>query len=183
MNDNIFIGRTEIEREGRTYEVREPQNLEGGKVLGVEVTYQNMLRFMPSPLDGLGLYFNWTFADSTATLPGREDLSDRLPGQAESVGNFALAYEKYGFTGRLSLNYHDDYLYEVGEGPIEDVYIDKHFQIDLSLSQRIASQWRLFAEIINLNNEPWRLYIGTPDRPVQEEYYSWWGTFGVKWDF
>jgi TonB-dependent receptor len=183
MNDNIFITRTEIEREGRTFEVTEPQNLEGGKLLGVEIAYQNMIRFMPSPLDGLGVYFNWTLADSTATLPGREDLSDRLPGQAESVGNFALSYEKYGFTGRLSFNYHDDYLYEVGDDPIEDVYIDKHFQIDLSLSQRIASQWRLFAEIINLNNEPWRLYIGTPDRPVQEEYYSWWGTFGIKWDF
>jgi TonB-dependent receptor len=184
MDDNVFITRSEIEREGRTFEITEPQNLQGGHVVGVEVAYQQPLLFLPSPMDGLGLYFNWTFADSGGKLFGREDLKNRLPGQAESLGNFALSYEKYGFSGRVSLNYHADYLSEVDlDGPEGDAFIDKHFQVDLYLSQRISRQWRVFAEFINLNNEPWRLYIGTPDRPLQEEYYSWWATFGVKWDF
>jgi TonB-dependent receptor len=183
LNNYIYTARTEIEREGRTFEVTEPQNFEGGRLFGVEVAYVNPLRFLPSPLDGLGVFFNWTFSQSRSELPERADLNDRLPGQADSLGNFAVAYEKYGFSGRVSFNYHEDYLFEVGESPVEDVFIDKHFQIDISASQKIARQWRLFAEFINVNNEPWRLYIGTPDRPIQEEYYSWWGTFGVKWDF
>ncbi|MBN2241619.1 MAG: TonB-dependent receptor [Acidobacteria bacterium] len=183
-SDNIFVTRTEIEREEGTYEVTEPRNLRGGHILGGEFAYQNTFRFLPSPMDGLGVYFNWTVADSGGDLFGREDLDNRLPGQAESLGNFAVSYEKYGFSGRLSMNYHSSYLSEVDlDGPEGDVYIDRHFQIDLSLSQKIVQNWRVFAEFINLNNEPWRLYIGERDRPVQEEYYSWWGTFGVKCDF
>jgi TonB-dependent receptor len=183
MNNNIFLKRTEIERDGRTYELTQPDNLESGRIYGVEVAYQNPLRFLPSPLDGFGVYFNWTFANSSAKLFEREDLENRLPGQAESLGNFAVSYEKYGFSGRLSFNYHSDYLDQVDlGGPEGDEFIDKHFQMDLYLSQRIARNWRLYAEFINLNNEPWRVYIGERNRPIQEEYYSWWATFGLKWD-
>jgi TonB-dependent receptor len=183
-SDNIFVTRDEIDREGETFEVTEPQNLKGGHILGVEIAYQNTFRFLPSPMDGLGVYFNWTITDSGGALPGREDLGNRLPGQAGSLGNFAVSYEKYGFSGRLSMNYNSSYLDEVDMGgPEGDVYIDKHFQIDLSVSQKIVRNWRVFAEFINLNDEPWRLYMGERDRPTQEEYYSWWGTFGVKCDF
>ncbi|MEM9555107.1 MAG: carboxypeptidase-like regulatory domain-containing protein [Acidobacteriota bacterium] len=40
----------------------------------------------------------------------------------------------------------------------------------------------VFVELINLNDEPFRVYEGSPDRPVQEEIYSWWGTIGLQWD-
>jgi hypothetical protein len=39
----------------------------------------------------------------------------------------------------------------------------------------------LTLELVNLTNEPFRRYLGTSNRPVQEEYYSWWGMLGLKW--
>jgi hypothetical protein len=117
---------------------------------------------------------------SDANLPGRQG---RLPGQADNVYNLAISYEKYGFSGRLSWNYHDNYLAEIADDPIEDVFVDKHLQMDLLLSQRITRNVSIFAEFINLNNEPLRVYEGTEDRPIQEEYYSWWGTFGIRLNF
>jgi hypothetical protein len=32
-------------------------------------------------------------------------------------------------------------------------------------------------------DEPLRFYIGSSDRPVQEEYYSWWGILGIRYAF
>jgi TonB-dependent receptor len=183
LTDMIFIATREEDVGGDEYDVTQAQNLPNAEVLGFEAAYQNSLRFLPSPLDGLGLYANVTFTSSDAVLPGRESEDNRLPGQAGTVGNLAIAYEKYGFSGRIAFNYHDAYLYEVADDAASDVYIDEHFQIDFSASQRLGGGFRLFAEIVNLNDEPWRLYEGTPDRPIQEEYYSWWGTFGIKWDF
>jgi len=37
-------------------------------------------------------------------------------------------------------------------------------------------------ELINLTDEPYRVFEGTEDRPRQEEYYGWWGTLGVRFD-
>jgi outer membrane receptor protein involved in Fe transport len=71
----------------------------------------------------------------------------------------------------------------VGETEAGDIYYDNHAQLDLAASQRIANGLRLFAEVNNLTNEPLRYYEGVADRPIQEEYYRWWGTFGIKWDF
>ena len=106
-----------------------------------------------------------------------------LPGQAKNVGNLALFYERFGFSGRASWHYRDRYLSEVASNPSEDIYIDNHFQFDLSLSQRITKNFRVFAEFINLNNRPFRSYEGVETRPRQMEYYKWWSTFGVKFDW
>ena len=71
----------------------------------------------------------------------------------------------------------------MGESAEEDVYYDDHSQLDLTASMRITRGMRVYLELVNLTNEPLRYYEGSPDRPIQEEYYRWWGTFGVKWTF
>ena len=37
-------------------------------------------------------------------------------------------------------------------------------------------------ELVNLTDEPYRVYEGVSDRTRQEELYGWWGTFGFRWD-
>jgi TonB-dependent receptor len=180
MKDHIFITVTEEEREGEEYEVTSPQNLETAELFGFESAFQNQFHFLPGVLSGIGVYANYTYVWSDANLPGRQG---RLPGQAKNIYNIALFYEKYGFSGRLSWNFHDDYLAEVADDPLEDVFIDRHLQMDLLVSQRITRNVSVFAEFINLSNEPLRAYEGQKDRPIQEEYYSWWGTFGMKFNF
>ena len=57
------------------------------RLWGLELAFQNQLRFLPAPLDGLGVYANYTWTDSSATLPGREGEDATLPGQSAHVGN------------------------------------------------------------------------------------------------
>jgi TonB-dependent receptor len=183
LNEYIYFFTGLEDIGGDLYRIREPRNGEAATLTGFEVALQNRLSFLPSPLDGLGFCGNYTFTDSEAQFPGRTGKKASLPGQPRHVGNVALSYEKGGFSGRIALNLHGKYISEVGDTAAGDIYYDDHAQLDFAASQRITSGLRLFVELNNLTNEPLRYYEGVPDRPIQEEYYRWWGTFGVKWDF
>lgn len=181
LTDNIFLSRFDEDRNGDIFEVTQPVNGESASLWGLELAFSNQLRFLPKPFNGLGLYTNYTFTDSTARIQGRNE--GPLPGQARHSGNFAVFYEKFGFSGRLSLNYHGRYTEEVGEDLSRDLFFDSHSQWDLSLSQRINKWLRVYVDVLNLTNEPLRRFEGFRNRPVQEEYYRWWATAGVKIDF
>ncbi|HEU0253950.1 MAG TPA: TonB-dependent receptor, partial [Pyrinomonadaceae bacterium] len=181
LTDNIFLSRFEEDRNGDTFDVTQPVNGERASLWGLELAFSNQLRFLPKALDGLGVYANYTFTDSNARIEGRDD--GPLPGQARHSGNFAVFYEKYGFSGRVSLNYHGQYTEEIGEDISRDLFFDSHAQWDLSLSQRINKWLRVYVDVLNLTNEPLRRFEGLRNRPVQEEYYRWWMTGGVKIDF
>ena len=169
-----------------TFDVTEPRNGDSADLYGFEIAFQKRFSFLPGPFDGLGVYTNYTFVDSEARLPG-EDLNtfrdSVLPGQAQNVANFAVSYEKYGFSGRASLHFRDEYLSEVTSSTLTDIFVDDHLQLDVNFSQRITKNIRVFAEFLNLTNEPFRVYEGLRTRPIQEEYYRWWSTFGLKFDW
>lgn len=186
LDDFIFPFQFEELRGEDEFDVSQPQNGQDASLWGVELAFQNRFSRLPAPFDGLGVYANYTFVDSDAELvvPG-ETFSRklRLPGQAKHTGNAALTYEKYGFSGAVSWNFQGRYLEEVGADPLTDVFVDERLQLDLSASQRLSRHIRVFAELVNLNDQPFRRYRAFIQRPVQEEYYSWWATFGVKLDF
>ncbi|MEZ5346228.1 MAG: TonB-dependent receptor [Pyrinomonadaceae bacterium] len=170
-----------------TFDIIQPLNGESASLYGLELVFQNRFTFLPGPLNGLGVYANYTFVTSNAILPnedfgspGRESI---LPGQAKNVANFAFSYEKYGFSGRASWHLRDKYLSEVASDPANDIFIDRHLQLDVNISQKLTKNVRVFAEFINLTNEPFKRYEGNSSRPVQVEYYRWWATFGVKYDW
>ena len=150
---------------------------------GLEVAFQNQLRALPAPFDGIGLYANYTFTDSEAAVPGRESEALILPGQTRHVGNVAMWYEKSGFSARMSLNFRGSALFEVGDDPAEDVFLDSKHQLDLSISQALTENIRAFFDVLNLTDQPLRFYEGTEDRPIQEEFYSWWASFGLRFNF
>jgi len=60
---------------------------------------------------------------------------------------------------------------------------DQRIQLDVSASQKISNGFSVFAEVMNLTNAPLRYYNGTTSRPEQQEFYSWWGNLGVKFNF
>ena len=125
------------------------------------------------------MYLNYTLTDSSATFPDRVG-DATLPGQSRHVGNVAVSYDQRGFQAKASWNFHGRYIDAVGSAAGEDVYYDDHTQVDFSLSQQIGTHLRLFADVQNLGNAPLRYYLGVPSRPIQEEYYKWWSTVGVK---
>jgi len=129
-------------------------------------------------LKNFGIYGNYTYTTSSATVGERKDLP--LAGQSSSMANLALSYEKAGFSGRLSMNYHGKYLSELGESKEEDIYYDNHIQWDFSASQKLFGGLQVYLQAINLNNRPLRYYMGKSSRPTQQEYYSWWMHFGLN---
>jgi TonB-dependent receptor len=183
LTDYIYDFSFEEARRGGDYDVTEPRNGDAATLVGAELAFQSQLRFLPAPFDGFGLYANYTFTDSEAEFPGREGEKATLPGQARHVGNLALSYEKHGFSGRVGVNFHGKYIDAVGGSVAEDVYYDDHVQLDVSASQRLGKRLRVFVELNNLTDAPLRYYEGSTDRPIQEEYYRFWGTLGLKWTF
>ena len=175
----IFPFRFEEERAGESYDVTQPQNGQTASVTGVELAVQNQLRFLPPPFDGIGLFANYTFTTSTAELPERTADSLHLPGQVRHSGNLSAWYEKGGFSARVALTFRDRFLSEVGGEAAEDLFVDRHHQLDLSVSHSVTRSIRIFADMLNLTNRPLRVYEAKVDRPIQEEYYRSWATFGV----
>jgi TonB-dependent receptor len=163
------------------YEITQPVNADKATLLGVEVNWQQQFTFLPGFWSGFGIYANYTYTDSKADLTGREDTI--IPGQAGNVGNFALAYEKYGFQGRLSFAYYGEYIFEVGETPEEDIYYDNNLRIDFNASQRITRYMQAYLQFVNLSDTPLRYYIGDTNRPIQREFYSWWTQLGLRFTF
>jgi TonB-dependent receptor len=181
LTDVIFVRNSDEVRDGESFEVFAPQNADTGRLWGFEAAFQNQFSWLPSPVDGFGIYFNYTYVDGVAEIPERGTLS--LPGQAKHTGNFAVFYEKYGFSGRLALNFHNAYLAEVGGDPEEDIFFDRHKQWDLSLSRQINDRIRVFAEFLNLSDAPLRTYEFRVARARQEEFYRWWMVLGLRFDY
>jgi TonB-dependent receptor len=180
MDDIIFLATFEEDFLGEEFDIEMPLNGETATLLGLEAAYQNKFSKLASPWDGLGLYANYTFSSSDAEYPDRP--SSTLQGQAENVGNLALSYEKYGFTTRISANYNSEYILFVGEEEAEDLWLDSHLQFDFLARYQITEKFSVYMEMINLSDEPYRVYEGTSDRVRQEEYYGWWGTIGFRFD-
>jgi len=157
-----------------------------GHIAGLELAYQQQLRFLPAPFDGLGLLANATFSDSSAEYPTRPDETLDFVGQSKVIGNVGLTYEKRGFFVRLAGNFRSKRLREdepIGGSADEDRYVDRFFQLDLSTSYRLTPNCEVFAEMVNLTNEPFRVYFGGggAKKLVQREEYGWSSNLGLRW--
>lgn len=175
LSDPIFRFTEDNELGGET---EQPRNGQDGEIRGVEVALQRQMRELPFPFDGLGIYANYTFTDSDARLPGGRQV--RLQGQARHVFNTALSYERPRWWVQAGVNYHDRYAAEYADDAAEDLFVDRHLQLDASVQARVTRDGALFLELVNLTNEPYVVYQGTPERPIQQEYYRSWGRLGFR---
>ena len=180
LTDYIYIFQVDEVIDGEDVEVSQPRNGDKGTLAGAEFAFQNQFTNWNGFWGGFGIYANFTYVDSDANYPDRESTS--LPGQSKNVANFALVYEKYGVTSRLSWNLNGKKLFEVGGDPEEDIWVDDHSQLDFLFRVQVAKSWAIVFEAINLTNEPYTAYEGTVDRIRQQEFYSWWATLGVRFD-
>jgi TonB-dependent receptor len=161
-------------------------NGDNGTIVGVELSYQQKLTFLPSPMDGFSIEGNLTLSDSEADVPATDEYEARtidFIGQSDTVGSFALSFEKWDFFIRLSGTYRSEYLDELGEETYEDAYIDDHFQMDLSTACTIQEKYTVYANFININNEPLKAYWGESKMLKQYEEYGLSVRAGVKFSF
>ncbi|RZL43285.1 MAG: TonB-dependent receptor, partial [Pedobacter sp.] len=120
------------------YQVTQTVNGANAHVYGFEVAWQQQLTFLPGFWNGFGIYANYTQIQSKFKVPGIvSDRTVRLPSMRPKVGNASLSYEKYGFSGRLSLNFYDTFIDELADVEANDLMEKSRFQIDFSASQKI----------------------------------------------
>jgi TonB-dependent receptor len=159
-----------------------PINGEEATVEGLELGYQHALTSLRAPFDGIVLGINYTFTDTEGMADGR---TIPLPAAAENTFNAMLGYEKGRVSLRLAVTYRDEYLDELGGAADEDRYVKDHVQYDFSGKLRINDFLQVFAEVINVGDEPYVAFQRGPgrDRLLQYEEYSWTGKLGFKATF
>lgn len=159
-----------------------PLNGDEATVSGIELNYQQALTQLPSPFDGVLVGLNYTYTDTDADL-GERNIP--LPAASENNWNAMLGYEKGRLSLRLTASYRDDYLDEVGAAAEEDRYVGEHLQMDLSASYWVKDNWKIYAQFVNLNDEPYLAYQSGPgsNRLLQYEEYSWTGKVGIQANF
>ena len=159
-----------------------PLNGDEARVRGVELAYQQALTSLPSPFDGLLVGFNYTYTDAEGDINQR---SIPLPAASEHNYNAMLGYEKGPLSIRFTASYRDEYLDELGGSADEDRYVKDHTQFDMTASYRVTDNVRVYAQLVNLGDEPYIAFQQGPggDRLLQYEEYSWTGKLGVQATF
>ncbi|MFN6982050.1 MAG: TonB-dependent receptor [Brevundimonas sp.] len=157
-------------------------NGDDATVFGFEFNYQQALTFLPGLFDGVLVGFNYTYTDTEADVDGR---TISLPASAENTFNATLGYEKGPLSMRLAASYRDGYLDELGGSAEEDRLVKDHIQFDVSGKYRINKNLQIFAEAVNLGDEPYVAYQSGPgsDRLLQYEEYSWTVKTGLRYTF
>jgi TonB-dependent receptor len=163
---------------GRTYdEAVIALNGDEATVAGLELNYQQQFGFLASPFDGLLLSANYTYIDSDAKVDGRDI---PLPATSDNLAGLVLGYDKYGIDLRLAMKYRDRYLDELVAENL-DRYTDAHTQWDFSGKYHVTGNWMVFAEVVNITDEPALYYAGNRNRPLQYDEFGRSYVLGVQY--
>jgi len=159
------------------------------RVRGIELSWQQPLRMLPAPFNGLLVGVNGAIVHSRAGIDSaiedgmRASRTIRMPGQSNRVGNVMLGYENGPFSARLAMNYKSPYLLELGEDVLDarqERWVDSQKQLDFSMSWTIDKRWQLTFDASNLNNEKYYVYQGDRARNAQYEQYGRSYKIGLK---
>jgi TonB-dependent receptor len=164
-----------------------------------EAAWEQRLSWLPGLLNGFGVSANYSYTTSQVTFPdnfsnGRDD-HPTLRRQAPNNWNFGLTYDKARFSGRFAITHNDanlfQYAYQANgspndpilglKGPTGDIYLYAHTQFDVQGSYRIYKGLSFFGYGLNLSNEFFGFYQGSPKYPIQREYYHPTVAFGMRW--
>lgn len=172
--------------------VTEPINAGSAYVQGFEVGFEQRLAYLPSVAGGLGISANYSHTTSTARdLPGRSD-QPALLRDAPNTWNISPTYDTKRFSMRIGMTYDDAMIYQyqwqdgadsIGpKGPVGDNYLYAHFQFDTQASCNLFRGLQVYAYGLNLNNEVFGFYNGSPQYVVQREYYHPTYAAGLRWN-
>jgi TonB-dependent receptor len=172
-----------------------PYNGQGGKLKGIELAASLPLNLMTPALNGFGVVVSASFnqsnikiqAPDSSTSVGSGDID--LPGLSKQVYNLTAYYEAHGFEARINVRKRTDYIGEIanfnGNRTLRYVVGDTvaDAQIGYAFNDGSLKGLSLLFQVNNLNDEPYRTYVGTKDRPL--EYIKWGRTYllGANYKF
>jgi len=173
------------------YLVTQPGNAGSAYVGGIEVAYQQQLTFLPGFLRGFGVMANYSYTTSQASgIPGRSD-HPALLRQAPNTWNISPSYDLGRLSARLGLSYNGAnifaYQWQDGadptgiHGPSGDNYLYAHLQVDAQVNIRMVNGFSAIVYGLNLTNEVFGFYNGSPQYVVQREFYKPTYAIGLRW--
>lgn len=183
IKDFVYIFQFEDEN---GYEVYQPLNGDDASVLGAEFSFQRRLDFLPGFAKNFSIYLNYTHLTSSTDGIRNEDGEERvdldLPQTSPNMYNASLGYACKKFSLRLSSNYSDSYIDEIGGNAFEDRYYDEQFFLDFNANIALSNSLSMYINLNNITNQPLRYYQGVKGRTMQMEYYEKRLTIGLKYD-
>jgi TonB-dependent receptor len=182
---NVPTGDTVVV-DGTSYVVVGPINGTGGSLWGAEFGVQTSLRdIVPSPFDGLGFVFNYTFIDDNTKARGNAStgLPVGLPDVSRHSLNFIGYYEKGPFSARLAYNWRSSFLQADRSSGALNTFTDDYGSLDGRIAYNITPKIELSFEAKNITNSAVRGYAESKDRLT--EYYNFGRRFfiGVRAKF
>ncbi|MGA7108847.1 MAG: TonB-dependent receptor [Terracidiphilus sp.] len=159
-------------------------------ISGVELQYLQNWTNLPGFLGGFGMKANYSYIGSqTSGIAGRSD-KPRLLENAPNLFNIGPTYNKGPLSMSMNINFNQSsiYVYQYTDGvpggpmgPLGDNYNYDHTQIDAQGSYALPRGFKLIASGLNLNNEEFGFYYGSPKYDTQREFYHPTYSFGVSW--
>ena len=159
-------------------------NASNAYLYGFEIAYQQRLDWLSRPLAGFGIMANYSWtASQIKSIPGRPD-SPTLQRQAPNTWNLSPTYNRGRFSARVGLSYNGPSIYQYGyqassdpsglgpTGPSGDVYSLPHTQLDAQASVNLGHGVTAMVYGLNLTNEVFGYYTGSPVFVNQQEYYK-----------
>jgi TonB-dependent receptor len=175
------------------------------KLYGVEFSYVQHLGFLPGMWSGFGIMANYSRTGSSAgTLPLRTD-NPALQRQTPTMWNLSPSYDRGRFSARLGATYNSASIYQYQwqnctmaqqnqgggcedpsslgtKGPAGDNYLYAHLQVDAQASVRVQRTLTVLWQGLNLTNQVFGFYNGSPWYVTQREYYKPTYSFGLRWE-
>lgn len=159
-------------------------------ISGVELQYLQNWTNLPGFLGGFGMNANYSYIGSqTSGIAGRSD-KPRLLENAPNLFNIGPTYNKGPLSAQMNINFNQSsiYIYQYTDGapggptgPLGDNYNYDHTQIDAQGSYAIRPGLKLIVSGLNLNNEEFGFYYGSPKYDTQREFYHPTYSFGLSW--
>jgi len=175
-------------------QVSQAVNAGSAYIAGVEFSFQQHFTYLPGLLSGLGLFATYSYTTSQAdnvNPAGPRSDSPALLRQAPNTWNLSPTYDRRRLSARVGLAYNGanifQYFFVNGapgglKGPSGDVYLYSHFQVDAQGSYYLGKGFTFIASGLNLNNEVFGFYMGSPKFFIQREYYKPTYSFGFRWE-
>ncbi len=174
------------------------------KLYGVEFAYIQHLGFLPGAWSGFGITANYSKTGSSAgTLPLRPD-NPALQRQTPTIWNLGPSYDRGRFSARLGATYNSASIYQYQwtqctasqaagagcedpaylgpKGPLGDNYLYAHLQVDAQASFRVQRTLTVLWQGLNLTDNVFGFYNGSPWYITQREYYRPTYSFGLRWE-
>jgi iron complex outermembrane receptor protein len=182
LQNHIGNAQENLSFNGVDYEFTGPVNGDGGKIKGLEVLFQQAFTGLPAPFDGLGVYANYSYTDSSVKEFIPENNPYTLGGLSKDVANLTLWYYNEGFEARVSYDYRSEYTSINSWNPSRIALQDAQATVDASFSYEVNEHLKVTLQGQNLTNEASVSYWDN-DKTRPADFVEWGRRFLIGFQY